>query len=177
MRWKRSIAIAVVVLLLLLVAHAVLHRHREDSEILPVSVDVTEPFYAVYFGSADGTQLIPEFHQGVGTVEERVARLMEGPRLAELSAVFPEDVEFLGYSQRDDVLFLNFSHHLVTRHPGGSTGEIMTVYGIVNTLVGAWGVRQVQILVEGRQILTLAGHLDLTEPLEKDYELLGSSHI
>ena len=177
MRWKRGLASAVVILILLLLARTVLYMFMEKSEILPVSVDATEPFYAVYFGCTDGVNLIPEFRQGQGTIEERLASLLAGPRLPGLSAVIPEGTELLGYSQRGDVLFLNFSHHLITKHPGGSAGEIITVYGIVNTVVGVQGVRRVQILVESRSIPTLAGHLDLTEPLEKDYKLLGGSHI
>lgn len=176
MRWKRGLAGAVMVLILLFLARTVLYLVTEKRE-MPVSIDAMEPFYAVYFGCPDSVYLIPEFYQGQGTIEERLASLLAGPRLPDLAAVTPEGVKLLGYNQHGDVLFLNFSHHLITNHPGGSAGEIITVYGIVNTVVGAQGVRRVQILVENRPVLTLAGHLDLTEPLEKDYELLGGSHI
>jgi spore germination protein GerM len=165
------------VLLLALVVGGVFHLAWEKRQTLPVSVDVKQPFYAVYFGSPDGDGLIPEFRQGEGTIDERVASLLEGPRLSGSVGVLPKDVRFLGYSQRDGTLFLNFSHHLITNHPGGSSSEILTVYGIVNTLSGVQGVQKVQILVENRLITTLAGHLDLREPLSKDYELIGSSHL
>ncbi len=174
---KRVLATVVVVLIVLLVARTVLDISRKESEILPVSVDVTQPFYVVYFGCPDAASLVPEFFQGEGTVEERVASLLAGPKQSHLSAVVPEGVEFLGYSQRGDVLYLNFSYHLLTNHPGGSAGELLTVYAIVNSLVGVQGVRRVQILVEGRSISTLAGHLDLREPLEKDFGILESSHM
>lgn len=177
MRWKRGLASAVMVLILLFLTRTVAYIFTERSEILPVSVDSTQPFYAVYFGCPDSVRLIPEFSQGQGTVAERLESLLAGPRLSGLTPIIPEGTELLGYSQHGDVLFLNFSHHLITQHPGGSAGEILTVYGIVNTVVGAQGVRRVQILVESRSIPTLAGHLDLTEPLEKDYKLLGGSHI
>lgn len=177
MKWKRGLAILIVALILLFVGRTVLDISRKKSDILPVSVDTTQPFYAVYFGCPDGASLVPEFVQGQGTIEERVARLLAGPTLPGLSPVIPPGVELLGYSQRGDLLFLNFSYHLLTNHPGGSAGEILTVYSIVNTLVGVQGVRRVQILVESRPIPTLTGHLDLREPLEKDYELLESSHM
>jgi germination protein M len=177
MRWKRSAAMAVVFLLLLFAVRTVLYVLSEENGIIEVSVDVSKPFYAVYFASPGSLYLVPEFRQGAGTIEERLESLLAGPRLPGLFPILPEGVRLLSYSQRGDVLYLNFSHHLVTNHPGGSTGEIFTVYGIDNTLVGAQGVRRVQILVENRMVSTLAGHLDLTEPLEKDYEILGSSHI
>jgi germination protein M len=177
MGWKRGLASAVVVLVLFLLARTAFYLITGNGDI-PASVNVAEPFYAVYFGAPEGVvQLVPEFHQGEGTIEERLEDLLAGPSLPGLSPVFPEGVKLLGYSQRGETLFLNFSHHLVTNHPGGSAGEIITVYGIVNTVSGAQGVRKVQILVENRPLLTLAGHLDLSAPLEKDYDLLGGSHI
>jgi spore germination protein GerM len=177
MGWRRGVTTVVVALLLLFVVRTVWFSSGGNGEVTPVSINVAKPFYAVYFGSPDAAMLVPEFREGLGTIEERLASLIEGPRLPGLAAVMPDGVVLLGYSQWDDMLQLNFSHHLVTNHPGGSTGEVITVYGIVNTVVGAGGVRRVQILVDGRPILTLAGHLDLTDPLEKDYELLGGSHI
>jgi germination protein M len=154
-----------------------LYYPRGNDDVKSVSVDIAQPFYAVYFGSPDAATLVPELRQGLGTLEERLASLIAGPELPGLVAALPAGVELLGYSQLNDVLYLNFNHYLVTNHPGGSAGELITVYAIVNTVVGAGGVRRVQILVDGRPIQTLAGHLDLTEPLEKDYELLGSSQI
>lgn len=177
MKWKSGVVILVVALILLFVGRTILDISRKKNEILPVSIDITQPYYVVYFGSTDAASLLPEFIQGRGTVEERVASLLAGPKIPQHSAVIPEGVEFLGYTQRGDLLFLNFSHHLMTNHPGGSAGEILTVYGIVNTLVGVQGVRRVQILIESRPISTLTGHLDLREPLEKDYGLLMSPHM
>lgn len=178
MRWRRGVTTAVVTLFLLFVVRTVLYYSSDNNgELQTVTIDMTQPFFAVYFGSPDATTLLPEFHQGIGTIEERLTILLEGPRLDGLAQVVPEDTQLLGFSLVDDVLYLNFSHHLVTNHPGGSSGELITVYGIVNTVIGARGVMRVQILVDGRQVPTLVGHLDLSEPLEKDYELLGGSQI
>jgi len=66
----------------------------------------------------------------------------------------------------------DFSKELVERHWGGTAGELMTVYGIVNTLGELPGVKQVRITVEGRPLETLAGHLDLREPLAPDPDLV-----
>lgn len=177
MKWERGITALVLTLVLLLVIRCGLYIPRVKREILPVFIDITQPFYPVYFGTPEGDRLLPEFRQGQGTIEDRLASLLEGPKLEDLVAVIPPEVRVLGYSQRGDILFVNFSHHLITNHPGGSAGEIITVYGIVNTLVGASGIKRVQILVENEQIDTLTGHLDLQQPLTKDYELLGSSFI
>ena len=89
--------------------------------------------------------------------------------------MLPVDTAVLGYRQAGGTLYINFSHHLVSNHPGGSTGEILTVYGIVNSLTDIAGVERVQILVENQIIETLAGHLNLQRALVKDHSALGSS--
>ncbi len=68
---------------------------------------------------------------------------------------------------------VDFSEELVRNHPGGSSGELMTVYSIVQTIAANIpGVRSVQILVEGRPRETLAGHLSIGTPIQPDPRLL-----
>jgi hypothetical protein len=63
------------------------------------------------------------------------------------------------------VAFLDLSQELVSNHPGGSSAEELTVFSLSQTLVANFpAIKTVRILVEGREIQTLAGHLDLTVP-------------
>lgn len=63
------------------------------------------------------------------------------------------------------VAYLDLSQELVSNHPGGSSGEELTVFSLSQTLIANFpAVKTVKILVEGREIQTLAGHLDLTIP-------------
>jgi spore germination protein GerM len=65
--------------------------------------------------------------------------------------------------------YVDFSPEISTNHPGGSLDELLTVYAIVNTLtVNLPAIAQVQILVNGREVDTLAGHVDLRRPLAKN---------
>lgn len=180
MKWERGMALVVLGLILLLLIRGILSdplglKIKGDGEVQPVLVDLDQPFYPVYFATPDAQQLVPEFRQGQATIDQVLADLVEGPRRKDLVRVLPPETKVLGYSKRGNVLYVNFSHHLITNHPGGSAGEIITVYGIVNTLVGLSGVRRVQILVDSEQIETLAGHLNLKDPLQKDYTILASS--
>ena len=60
---------------------------------------------------------------------------------------------------------------IVAKHPGGSLDEIFTVYTLVNALtVNLPAVTRVQILVDGKEVDTLAGHVDLRHPLSKSME-------
>lgn len=62
--------------------------------------------------------------------------------------------------------FVDFSPELRADHPGGSLYELFTVYSIVTTLTtNLPALRSVQILVDGREVDTLAGHVDLRRPL------------
>jgi spore germination protein GerM len=64
--------------------------------------------------------------------------------------------------------FVDVSQELSTNHPGGSMYEALTVYTIVNALtVNLPDITAVQILIEGREVDTLAGHIDLRHPLRR----------
>jgi hypothetical protein len=68
--------------------------------------------------------------------------------------------------------YVDFSRELVAAHPGGSMNELLTVHTIVEALTNNLpGIKAVQILVEGKELDTLAGHLDLRRPLTSDAAL------
>jgi hypothetical protein len=81
-------------------------------------------------------------------------------------------VRALYISDRGDA-YVDLSREVSTAHPGGTTTELLTVYAIVDALaVNLPAVRAVQILVDGKEQDTLAGHVDLRRPLEKNLELV-----
>ncbi|MEW6400002.1 MAG: GerMN domain-containing protein [Bacillota bacterium] len=53
-----------------------------------------------------------------------------------------------------------------------SPGEALAVAAIVNTLTEFPDIRQVQILVEGRKVESLAGHADVSRPLTRNERLI-----
>ena len=64
--------------------------------------------------------------------------------------------------------FVDLSAEAGGAHPG-SLDEIFTVYSIVNTLTDNLpAIAAVQLLVDGRQVDTLAGHVDVRRPVAKD---------
>jgi spore germination protein GerM len=65
--------------------------------------------------------------------------------------------------------YVDLSTEIASAHPGGSREEILAVYSVVNTLTtNLPAIARVQILVGGREVDTLAGHLDLRRPLQKN---------
>jgi spore germination protein GerM len=62
--------------------------------------------------------------------------------------------------------YVDFSEALSQAHPGGPWAEMLTLRSIMQTLVANIPeIKRVQILIEGREVETLAGHLDIRRPL------------
>ena len=65
--------------------------------------------------------------------------------------------------------YVDLSREARVAHPGGTVDELLTVYTIVNALtVNLPAVTAVQLLVDGKEVDTLSGHVDLRHPLAKD---------
>ena len=66
-------------------------------------------------------------------------------------------------------VYVDLSADVQTNHPGGTTNETLTVYALVSALTSNLpAATSVQILVDGKEVDTLAGHLDLRRPIEQD---------
>jgi hypothetical protein len=64
--------------------------------------------------------------------------------------------------------FVDLSAEARTKHTGGALDELFTIYAIVDAVtVNLPAISRVQILVDGKEVDTLAGHVDLRHPLEK----------
>ena len=60
-----------------------------------------------------------------------------------------------------------------TGHPGGSLTELLTVYAIVNAVTANLpAVQRVQILVDGKEVDTIAGHVDIRRPMARNTSLI-----
>ena len=65
--------------------------------------------------------------------------------------------------------YVDLSREVVAAHPGGTINELLSVYTLVNALTeNLPAVTAVQVLVDGKEVDTLAGHVDLRRPLAKN---------
>ena len=109
---------------------------------------------------------------GDGTLEQgrqlALALLERAP--APFVSVIPAGTTLKGfYLSPQGIAFVDLSAEASRAHPGGSLDEIFTVYSIVNTLTDNLpAITAVQLLVDGHQVDTLAGHVDVRHPLAKD---------
>lgn len=71
------------------------------------------------------------------------------------------------YIDTQQTAYLDFSSHLSDGHIGGTTAELLTITAILKTVFDAFpdDIKQIQILIDGEEVKTLAGHLNLSQPL------------
>jgi spore germination protein GerM len=155
----------------------------ETTEV-PATAPATAHITAtLFYVSADGAALVP-IRQEVPlaqTVAEQgrliLAAAIETTPPTTLASAVPAGTQLRAFyvSDRGDA-FVDLSPEISTGHPGGSQAELLTVYALVNAITANLpAVRRVQILVNGRDVDTLAGHVDLRRPLTYDISMAVDS--
>jgi hypothetical protein len=186
-RWLQIAAVFIVVVVVAWGASRLLERvvsppPEEPAAAAPVpppAANVPHIIATLYYGTSDG--------QALAAVKREVP-LGDGPRAqgrqilqSELEAapapylsLIPPGTMLRAFyiTERGDA-FVDLSPEVSTMHPGGSTNELLTVYAIVNAVTANLSsVERVQILIGGKQADTLAGHVDLRRPFERDTSLV-----
>lgn len=126
----------------------------------------------LFYVADDGTGLVSverDVPFGEGTVQqakEIVAAQLAPPPDPLLSAIPPGTaLRALFITAKGDA-YVDLSRDVSAAHPGGSIDELLTVYTIVNAVTANLpAVSAVQLLVDGKEVETLAGHVDLRRPL------------
>lgn len=128
----------------------------------------------LFYVSEDGERLVPverEVAYG-GEVLDQAKRIVEAEIAAAPSPLIspmPAGTKLRAiYMGRNGEAYVDLSREASAAHPGGSLNELLTVYAIVDGLTANLpAIRSVQLLVDGREVDTLAGHVDLRRPLTK----------
>jgi Sporulation and spore germination len=129
----------------------------------------------LFYVADDGARLIGQerdvpFGEGVTEQARHIIEAQVAPAAEPfISAVPPGTMlRALFVTERGEA-FVDLSKEVVSRHTGGSTNEALTVYTLVDALTANLpAIQSVQILVDGKQVETLAGHIDLRRPIEKN---------
>jgi spore germination protein GerM len=116
-----------------------------------------------------------EVEFGEGTLEQArhlIEALLE-PAPEPLVSPLPAGTQLRGlYATENGTVFVDLSQEAASGQPGGILEEELTVYSVVNTLADNLpAVTAVQVLVNGQEVDTLAGHVDLRRPLVKNAAL------
>lgn len=146
------------------------YKEEEIEEIQPVPLeDVVE--VSLYFSDSQAMYLVAEkrkISQIPSLARQAVIELIKGPESSDFYPTIPEETQVNEVYIVDDIAYIDLSEEIFENHPGGSSGELMTVYSIVNTLTEIPPIKGVQILVGGNEMNSLVGHIDISMPLLRD---------
>lgn len=96
-----------------------------------------------------------------------VKLLMTAPNEKDLTFIFPKNAKLHGVTFKDGTAYVDLDSNITKSFAGGSTGEELLVASVVRTLTEFKEVKQVRFLVDGQEIETLSGHMDLSTPIKK----------
>ena len=96
-----------------------------------------------------------------------VETLMIEPDEENLTTIFPKSAAIRSVKVHDGLAIVDFDGGILKGFVGGSTGEEFLIGSIVDTLTNFPEVKRVKFLVDGKEIETLSGHMDLSTPLER----------
>jgi len=129
----------------------------------------------LYFATKDGTALVAEKREVTKNnhpAQTALSELIAGPRNKDLVKVTPDTAKIRNIKIVNHVAYVDFNDAFVRDHWGGSAGEILTISAVINTMTEFPEVKQVQFMVEGKDLVTLKGHLDLSEPLSRNEAII-----
>jgi len=91
------------------------------------------------------------------------------------AGVIPKGTRVLDARTRGSVAEVNLSREFVRNFSGDARHEALTLNAILHTMAQFPGVRRTRILVDGKSVETLGGHLEILDPVAPDPAWLESS--
>ncbi len=167
---KNKIFKFIIILIILIAVLGVVYYFIAGTNLI-----VKEKTVNLYFSTKDAMYLESENRtiKGKNLYKEAVNAVIEGPTDSDLSKTVPKETKILNVSKNNDTIQVDFSKEIIENHWGGSTGERLTVYSIVNTLAQFDEIADVKFLIEGKEVDTLVGHMDLSRPLKPSDKILN----
>ncbi|TCT16362.1 germination protein M [Natranaerovirga pectinivora] len=131
----------------------------------------------LYFSDAEGTGLVPERVNSTIYADEPIEKkvielLIEGPTSENLSATVPRESRLKHIYVKDGIAYIDFNEDFRSRHWGGSTGEILTIYSIVNSLAELPNISRVQFLINGLKVSEFKGHVAFDVLFERNLDIV-----
>ncbi|VBB05818.1 sporulation and spore germination [Lucifera butyrica] len=129
----------------------------------------------VYYATKDAENLVPvtyEVAKNTHPARTAVELLLTRPQNPDLVSVFPAGTKLKDIAVKKNIAYVDFNQQLLTGTSRGSATELLLVGAVVDTLTEFSDIQQVQILVEGKKLDTLYGHVDLSEPLSRSVQII-----
>jgi len=140
-------------------------------------VDARKITATLYYVATTGTELVgvtrdvPYGATPSAQARHIVEAQLGPPPSGLLSAIPPGTTVHTVYITTRGEAYVDLSRQLLTGHAGGSMNEALAVYALVNAMaVNLPDVSAVQLLVDGQEVDSIDGHLDLRHPLRRASE-------
>lgn len=151
-----------------------------DDVVLDFSTATEEPkatTVTLYFSDEEAMYLVPVQVDVTLKAEDQLEAtvlnlLIAGPTVEGLYATIPPETKIKNIYTNDGICYVDLSEEFVTKHSGGSTGETMTVFSIVNSLCELPTITKVQFLIEGTVRDEYKGHLQFNVPFQKNMDII-----
>jgi spore germination protein GerM len=151
-----------------------------DQNIQPTGTQHSEKSVVhLYFSDKENAFLIAEkrglFHPDNPAEFGKIIinALIDGPKEGLMRTIPAGTILRALYVTQDGTAYVDISDAIKDNHPGGIKSELLTIYSIVNTIIlNIPGIDAVKILIEGRESMTLAGHIDLRFPFKANMLLI-----
>lgn len=102
-----------------------------------------------------------------------IAALIQGPTKGLMRTIPAGTTLRALFVAPDGTAYVDLTATLKDAHPGGIQSEQMTIFSIVNSLIlNITEINAVKILIDGRESMTLAGHIDLRFPFKANMLLI-----
>lgn len=147
---------------------------EDVDEELDVAEEMGTRSVTLYFGRTDAqgfvteSRTVPTRRHRDEEIELVVGQLLQGPRSQRAVSAFPRGTRLRSafFDGRERILYLDFNAALVSNLNPGSAVELTLLGSVLRTVaIDFPEVEAVQLLVDGLEIETLGGHVDLTRPL------------
>lgn len=169
--------VAVALVLGALMLFKYLDRHERAA--VPLQPHATGTMaVSLFFAAADTGEFVRETREIeacggdiAACIRQTLVELANGP-MGDLSPTIPPTSTVRSIQIQEDTAIVDMGKGLVEGLPKGSSAEMTAAYSIVNTVGYNFpAVKKVKLLIEGHEVTTLGGHLDLQKPLEPDFRL------
>lgn len=128
----------------------------------------------LYFTNEEGNQLVPEarqvYYNGNTPIEKVIVeQLLRGPGESGHYATLPSDTRIVGVSVADGIAYVNLGKQFVDE--ALPIDAQIPIYSIVNSLIDAGNVSQVQISINGDTSLLFKDKVDMNQLFQVNHEL------
>ena len=130
----------------------------------------------LYFSNPDFTALVGEkrkIKKDSKWMERILEELLKGPKDRSLYNPIPPSTRLNAVFLEGDIAYVDLSVEMAKNQSGGTSQELLSVYAIIDTLTAFPEIRKVKILIDGEETSTLCGHIDISQPLERDERLVA----